>query len=259
MRAPFVACAAVATIAATLTAGVQEPPGQPTRFPSAVEEVLVDVVVADRDGTPIGGLTRDDFVLAEDGVPQTILSFEAVDVAPGAPRDPLAPRPTVSANPAAGGRSPGRTFLVLYDDLRMTLAQGEAARRALSDFLRTRVDDDDNLLLVTTSGSIWWGAPVADGRDDVVVLIDGLQGRFARRWCRDSVSDAEAYRIVVQRDAETFDHVLRRYKRMVPREIPAPVETVSRSGPTTGFLDGTECTDASDGPRHGPTVCDGTR
>ena len=49
---------------------------------------------------------------------QTILSFEAVDVAPGAPRDPLAPRPTVSANPTAGGRTPGRTFLVLFDDLR---------------------------------------------------------------------------------------------------------------------------------------------
>ncbi len=174
------------------------------------------MVVADRDGTPVGGLTRDDFILEEDGVPQAILGFEAVDVAPGASRDPLAPRPTVSANPAGGGRSPGRTFFLVYDDVRLTLAQGEAARRALSAFLRTSVDDGDNLLFVTTSGSTWWGARVADGRDDVLALIDGLKGRFARELLPEQMSDAEAYRIVVERDAETFEHVLRRYKRMEP-------------------------------------------
>ena len=214
MRSPIAAGALATALAATLAAGGPQVPDQATSFPTAVEEVLVDVVVADRDGNPVGGLTRDDFIVAEDGVPQAVLSFEAVDVVSGAARDPLAPLPTVSANPAAGGRSPGRTFFLVYDDVRMTLAQGVASRRALSDFLRTRVDDGDNLLFVTTSGSIWWGARVADGRDDVLALIDGLKGRFARELLPDQMSDAEAFRIVVQRDAETFEHVLRRYKRM---------------------------------------------
>jgi len=233
MRAFVGLCAAVATIAATSAVDAQRPPDQAARFPSAVEEVLVDVVVADRDGNPVGSLVRDDFAVAEDGAPQTILSFEAVEVAPGAARDQLAPLPAVSANPAAGGRTPGRTFLVLFDDLRLGPAQGEGAKRALRDFLRTRVNDADNLLLVTTSGSTWWGARVADGRDDVEALVEGLRGRFVAGVSAESVSDAEAFRIEVQRDGETFEHVLRRYERMAP-SVTAPPRQV-------GMLDGTEC------------------
>jgi VWFA-related protein len=238
MRAVLVAGVLAATV--PFGARAQTPSGEAPRFPAAVEEVLVDVVVVDRDGNPIGGLTRDDFAVAEDGAPQAIASFEAVEVAPGAPRDPLAPRPTVSANPAAGGRSPGRTFLVIYDDLRLTPAQGGTAKRALLDFLRTRTEDADNLLLVTTKDATWWGARLADGRDDVEGLITGLRGRFQPEVVGDSVSDAEAYRIEVQRDAETYYHALRRLKRMVPREVAAPAQ------PVIGFLDGSECTDPTD-------------
>jgi VWFA-related protein len=208
---------------------------QPPRFPSSVEEVIVDVVVNDRARTPVGGLRREDFLIAEDGVPQSIASFEAVDITPSAaPRDALEPWPTVSANPAAGGRPPGRTFFVVFDDVRMTPAHAAASKRALIAFLRTSVDDADNLLLVTTSGSTWWGDQVAEGRDDVVALVAGLKGRQAVEVLPDKMSEAEAYRIVVQRDAEAFEHVLRRLKRI------APSLAVPRRE-TTGLLDGSEC------------------
>jgi VWFA-related protein len=216
-------------------ASTPAPSEAPPRFPSGVEEVIVDVVVSDRDKRPVGGLRREDFVIAEDGVPQATLSFEAVEVKPGTEaRAPLEPWPTVSANPAAGGRLTGRTFFVLFDDVRMTPAQADASRKALADFLRTSVDDADNLLLATTSGSVWWGAQVADGLEDVVALVEGLRGRQPVEVLPDKVSDAEAYRIVVRRDAETFEHVLRRHKRIVPSQIVPSRETV-------GFLDGTEC------------------
>lgn len=254
MRAVLVAGVVAASV--PLGALAQPPPSQAPRFPAAVEEVLVDVVVVDRDGTPVGGLTRDDFAVAEDGAPQAIASFEAVEVVPGAPRDPLAPRPTVSANPAAGGPSPGRTFLVVYDDLRLTAAQGEAAKRALLDFLRTRTDDADNLLLVTTKESTWWGARLADGREDVEALVGGLKGRLVREAFASQVSEAEAHRIEVQRDAATFEHVLRRFQRMTPGDF-------ERTREVTGFLDGNECQ-----PRKAPDgtvdtspglVCDSVR
>ena len=160
MRSPIAVGALATVLAATLAAGGPQVPGQATSFPAAVEEVLVDVVVADRDGTPVGGLTRDDFVLAEDGALQAVVSFEAVDVVSGAARDPLAPLPTVSANPAAGGRSPGRTFFLVYDDVRMTLAQGDSVpARPLGlpadEGGRRRqppVRDDERLCLVGSAG-----------------------------------------------------------------------------------------------------------
>jgi hypothetical protein len=38
--------------------------------------VLMDVTVADKQGHPVAGLTKDDFKLLEDGQPQTIKFFE---------------------------------------------------------------------------------------------------------------------------------------------------------------------------------------
>jgi hypothetical protein len=50
----------------------------PPRFPTAAELVTVDVVVLDRDGKPVPGLTRADFVVREDGRPQNVTAFETI-------------------------------------------------------------------------------------------------------------------------------------------------------------------------------------
>ena len=55
--------------------GQQPAAAQAPVFRSAVNLVLVDVVVRDRSGAVIKGLTADDFELQEDGVRQQILSF----------------------------------------------------------------------------------------------------------------------------------------------------------------------------------------
>jgi hypothetical protein len=39
--------------------------------------VLVDVVVTDHHGVPVEGLTRNNFVILQDGHPQQVVSFEA--------------------------------------------------------------------------------------------------------------------------------------------------------------------------------------
>src|SRR5690242_13496118 len=44
-----------------------------------VQVVNVDVVVTDTDGKPVMNLTRDDFAVFEDGVPQKITNFSVMD------------------------------------------------------------------------------------------------------------------------------------------------------------------------------------
>jgi VWFA-related protein len=57
----------------------QEDPTQVPRFRAGVNAVLVDVVVIDADGQPITGLAAEDFQVFEDGVPQTVATFDVTD------------------------------------------------------------------------------------------------------------------------------------------------------------------------------------
>jgi VWFA-related protein len=60
---------------ASLVAQEPAPATQAPRFRSGVNLVLVDVVVRDRSGAIVTGLTADDFELVEDGARQQILTF----------------------------------------------------------------------------------------------------------------------------------------------------------------------------------------
>jgi VWFA-related protein len=88
---------------AALTAGQAVPPPQTPLFRTGVNLVLVDVVVRDRSGAVVPGLTADDFELSEDGVRQQIRTFSFEQVQ--ATARPLETASTLSgaAAAAAGG------------------------------------------------------------------------------------------------------------------------------------------------------------
>jgi VWFA-related protein len=182
-------------------------------FAAEIDQVVVDVVVTDRDGRPVTGLAASDFLLAEDGAAQTIASFEAFSA-----RELPEPEATdvparVSTNPATPIGFTGRTFAIVFDDARMTTAQGDASRKALRDFLEHRVREGDRVLLASTSGEVFWGARLEEGREELLAHLDRLKGLYTPPVGTDFVTDGEAFRIEVQRDAETFEHVVRRFKR----------------------------------------------
>jgi VWFA-related protein len=79
-------------VAAVLIAGLLVPalPAQNAQqgrsgytFRATSELVLVNVVVRDKNGTPVKGLTRDDFTIVEDGKPQTVSTFDYEDIPAG--------------------------------------------------------------------------------------------------------------------------------------------------------------------------------
>ncbi len=233
-------------LAAAVTAAVggpdaaQEKPPAPPRFASAIDQVVVDVVVTDAEGRPVTGLAAADFLLGEDGAAQTVASFEAFtarDVAEPAATDV----PTrVSSNPATPIGFTGRTFAIVFDDIRLTAGQALAARKAVEDFLEHRVREGDRVLLAATGGEVFWGARLEDGRDELLAQLGRLVGRHIPPVGTESISDAEAYRIVVRRDAETFDHAVRRFKRGSTMNPPALSPGVAAPGEGM-FLGGTEC------------------
>src|ERR1700710_2626122 len=77
--------------------------------------VVLDVVVTDKAGNPVEGLTREDFTIFEDGKQQRISSFEPPSAHVLPPEMAASSDPTAifdAARPAAFGRSPV-TVLVL--------------------------------------------------------------------------------------------------------------------------------------------------
>jgi VWFA-related protein len=93
----------------------QRPQPQPT-FRASIDIIHLDVSVLDRNRRPVRGLKPADFTVLDNGTPQPISVFSAVDVPDAAP--PSAPwmrdiAPDVGTNDAVHDR---RLFLILIDD-----------------------------------------------------------------------------------------------------------------------------------------------
>ena len=92
-------------LAAGTTLAAQQPPAQRATEGEAtnVTAIVVDVVVRDKQGNPVPGLTADDFQIFEDGVRQEVGSLTVVN------KPPVAPSGTPPAATAAPARLPGES------------------------------------------------------------------------------------------------------------------------------------------------------
>ncbi len=154
--------------AAAQTIGSNTPAGAEKTYTLSVKSQLVveTVVVTDKQGKPISGLTAKDFTVTEDGTPQTIRVFEhetlPSDVAPlpVTPRDDerikvykRLSRTTIAAEGNEKNRYRDHRLLALYFD--MSAMRPEDQQRALAAaerFVRTQMTPADLLSILRYSG-----------------------------------------------------------------------------------------------------------
>ncbi len=79
MKKLLVILAALAAFAAVL-AGQDSQTSKSPRFSAEVEQVVVYAAVYDEQGQLVPGLTKDDFTVLEDRIPQTLTSFQRTEV-----------------------------------------------------------------------------------------------------------------------------------------------------------------------------------
>lgn len=116
--------------------------------------VVLDVVVVDKSGAPVGGLTKDDFTVYEDGKSQVIKSFDA------------------SFQPGGAGRSDAKTILVL-DELNDSLAEIGWARVNLKHYLQSQQGEMPSSTMMISAASN--GFKVVQGyTTDPKMLIQAL-------------------------------------------------------------------------------------
>src|SRR6185312_17486337 len=173
MRKYFVALALCA-LGAGLAAAPQQPPQQPPAQPPKAEGVLTpqrapdvirrsvdlitqDVIVRDTQGQFVADLSKADFEIYEDGVPQNLVTFVLThggrvinDIS--APPPPVQegillppPRPTNDAS--------GRIFLIFVDDLHMDFRNTGRIRELFKKIEKELIHDGDMFGIVSSGPS----------------------------------------------------------------------------------------------------------
>jgi VWFA-related protein len=170
------------------TAHAQQQP--PFTIKVDTQLVVEAVIVKDKDGKPIEGLTEKDFTITEDNVPQTIsvFQFQRLDntpvtgpIQPAQPAEPAAPTtvqppPNQNTQPVAPLRYQDRRLLVLFFDL-MNTPQADQLRAfvAADKFIRSQMQTPDLISIMTfQKGVIGMLVDFTDNREILLTALGKL-------------------------------------------------------------------------------------
>ncbi|HMC78227.1 MAG TPA: VWA domain-containing protein [Vicinamibacterales bacterium] len=199
------AVTAAVTLAAQQPQAQQQPPPsaqtpanpqQPPVFRAGTNQVRVDVTVLDRKGDPVTDLTKDDFDVREDGLPQAIDTIKLIEANGDAPADDTS-LPIRSPEHAAveAARDDIRVFVIFWDEYHVgQMAPAIRAREALTNFVQFAFGPTDLVALMdqlTPTDAIRF---TRDRRAlaDQVHKLQGRQGVYVP--ARSAVEEAQMYR-----------------------------------------------------------------
>lgn len=145
-------------------------------FRSVTRIVTVDVVVQDRHGRPLLGLTSDDFKVRDRGTVQAVLTCQLIGTDENRPArhsDRLLPN-----WPLVQGSGPARAFALLLDDYHLGLPQVSRVSSAATEFVSGALSSEDSVA-VYLPGESAADVPFPQDRTFVLAKIAGL-GSWAR-------------------------------------------------------------------------------
>jgi VWFA-related protein len=147
------------------------------------------VSVVDSKRQPVAGLTKDDFILFENGEPVEITNFEAIV------RQDLQPLESGETAPADPESPEGRYVAVLFDNPSLEVKTRKRVLKALEEFIEEGLERNDQFLFAVNSGEL-----------DIV---------------RPFTSDEVALKAALKTVAETpaFGDSLKKRKRYLKRDV----------------------------------------
>ncbi|MEO8379979.1 MAG: VWA domain-containing protein [Acidobacteriota bacterium] len=153
--------------------------GQAPRLSEKIEVrvVNVDVIVTDRAGKPITGLTREDFEITENKVPQAIVNF--YESTPGA-YAALAEGAGVEGVTAAGLPAPPPRRVVFYiDNLSLTGVQRNRLIAEMKSFVTEALQPHDEVMIASFNRSLHIALPFSEDRTEIANTLERLTAEAA--------------------------------------------------------------------------------
>ena len=167
-------------------------------FRSGVSLTYVNVVVRDKDGNIVRGLTKDDFTVLEDDKTQTISTFDfenvPTDAIPAAqqtePTGPIlqtAPAKKAEANAPAAPAAPApaeepidlrnrRLIVLLFDASSMQPEELERATASARDYIAKRLTPADLVAIASVSSSLEINQDFTADRETLSRALDRFSG-----------------------------------------------------------------------------------
>src|SRR5262245_13535575 len=209
----FVACVFAAPGRAQQQAG-QDPQAQPQPqqpepqrpiFRADVNFVRVDVIVTDKSGKPVAGLTPEDFEVLEGGKPQKIETFKLVSLDGGLlaqVNDPPRAIRTDSDEETEAARDDVRLFGLFLDDYHVTRENSMSVRPTLTRWIQNRLGPSDMLAVMMPLDPISVLRHTRN-HDNIVRSVQQFTGR---KYDYKPLNDQEA-RWMYQVSAETIERM----------------------------------------------------
>ena len=160
----------------------QAPADQPDETPAVtfqvqIDYVEVDAIVTDADGNPVRDLSREDFEVLEDDVPQDVELFSFVDVPIGPPDQPRRAAATIEPDVRNNYEFDGRLYVLMLDDLHTSFQRSEVVRAAAREFVEDHLEANDLAAVVHLSGLGNNGQNLTTNKRLLIEAVDKFVGR----------------------------------------------------------------------------------
>ncbi len=186
-----------------------QPPEEAPTFRTSANLVIVTVFVRDAQGRPVKGLAKEDFLVTENGKPQTVRVFEFQqidDAAPGAAvliagteeRKSGTPAPQAAkAEPQTGAVLPvryrDRRLIVLYFDwTSLDDAQQVRAKEAAEEWIRTKMTPADLVRIVAFGSALRVVQDFTNDRDALIETVRKFQTGEMSELAAEGATEAES-------------------------------------------------------------------
>lgn len=203
----------------------KEPELQPLVERIDVRVINVDVVVTDRRGNPVSGLTKDDFEIYENGTKKVISNFYEVEgqkakniavEVPGEPAAATAVKPPVDEI----NEDLKRRIIFYVDNLSLAPFNRNRVFQQMKDFVKQAMRPGDEAMIATYNRSMKIRVPFTRDANQIISMIDaiskesglGVAAKSEWRQTQDRIREAGSYEeavTIARTYASSNEHDLR--------------------------------------------------